>query len=80
MKVVVEIEKRPETNSLDTVFISADKEGLEELLRRINRLVSSGSRDHTHLMSEDWGLGDLLARPTIEGNIPIHHLKISVLD
>ena len=78
MKIIVEVEQRKD-ELLDTVLIGLDREALHLLIQDLRRLETSKVGEHVPLMSEEWGPGDLIARPRQEGNLPIHHLRIDLV-
>ncbi len=80
MKMIVEVEKAEAGHPVEVVWISVDKEALESLVGRLARLHRQKTGDHIHLMSEEWGLGDLTAKPTVAGNHPVHHLLIRLIE
>ena len=63
----------------DEVELYFDKEGLEQLFERLNHL-RDGKTDHLHLMSEEWGLGDLNEEPHKENNRIAHHLRMTLIE
>ena len=60
----------------DCLEIHADDAGLARLLRIVKALESSASLDHVHLMTPDWGGGELDAERQGNDNKLIHHVKI----
>lgn len=67
----------------DAVQIHANRAGLEELSRVVDRLrvkLEKGECDHDHLFTTDWGGGELTASmlDTEEGDEchQVHHVKI----
>ena len=62
----------------EEVDISFDYEGLEFLLRSLTVLQTYKAPDHDHLMSEDWGGGDLTTEEPLLTTLA-HHLSLSLV-
>jgi hypothetical protein len=65
----------------DQIFLHVDNEGLEILIRSLERLKQHLDKDelwHEHLFSEDWGGWELSLSDQVDKGkgMPIHHVKI----
>jgi hypothetical protein len=67
----------------DTIYIHANKAGLEKLSRSIDRLkkhLDNNECDHDHFSSKSWAGNELtetmLERESEDGCKQIHHIKI----
>jgi hypothetical protein len=65
----------------DHVTVHADVEGLRTMVKAFQRLLDHAERgnpEHDHLMTEDWGGGDLSSEPqhTDETVRVVHHVKL----
>ena len=79
MTFSVEIVNGEELSSGDHhVEIHIDKENLESLIKRLNKLAQESIGEDLHFMSDSWGLGDLSEKPHKPSNIITHHLKIII--
>lgn len=76
--LTIEIGFKPDGSISEEVEIYFDKEGLDYLAARINRMVE-GKIDHVNLMSESWGLGDLDENKHRESNRIAHHLRLTLM-
>jgi hypothetical protein len=63
-----------ELKGVDEVEIHCDRDGLVELIERLNLLLQR--TDHIHLMTKSWGLGDLSEQLQGTGTTVVHHLKV----
>jgi hypothetical protein len=79
MKMIVEIQQQKDT-PVDTVHIAVDRESLDRFIRTLEKLRSLKVGEHVHLMSEEWGLGDLTTATRVPDNLPVHHLRIDLID
>jgi hypothetical protein len=62
----------------NTVCLDCDKEGIEYLIQRLKVQISEG--DHEHLFSPAWGGWELSGDEVRPGHLPVHHLRITVVD
>jgi hypothetical protein len=63
----------------DQLFIHADAEGLDHLIRTLTQLrrkIDEDVCDHTHLMTDAWAGSELSERSMADGVHVIHHVKI----
>ncbi len=65
----------------DHVTVHADVEGLRTMVKAFQRLLDHAERgnpEHDHLMTEDWGGGELSSEPqrTDEMVRVVHHVKL----
>jgi Immunity protein 32 len=65
----------------DVVTVHADVHGLRALVKAFQRLLDHAERgepEHDHLMTEDWGGGDLssTAQVTDGATRVVHHVKL----
>jgi hypothetical protein len=59
------------------LFIHMDENGIDFLIDELTRLaerVKRGETDHTHLMTEEWGGGELSSES--QGDEVLNHVKI----
>jgi hypothetical protein len=62
----------------EEVDISFDYEGLEFLIRSLTKLQTYRAPDHNHLMSEEWGVGDLATDEPLHATVA-HHLSLTLV-
>ena len=65
----------------DQIFLHVDKEGVEILMRSLERIKKHLEKDeleHEHLFSEEWGGWELSISDEVDKGKgkPIHHVKI----
>ena len=68
-------------NDGDVVTVHADVLGLRALVKAFQRLLDHAERgkpEHDHLMTEDWGGGDLSSKPQATDGVTrvVHHVKL----
>jgi hypothetical protein len=66
-----------EKNGLE-LNIHTDIQGLETLITQLSSLLKSsrkGGTDHLHLMTEEWGGGELSSEPQGDGSV-LNHVKV----
>ena len=56
--------------------IHGDRDGLERLAAHLQVLLAKDERDHTHLMTFDWGGSDLSSKQQNADAKLIKHVKI----
>jgi len=56
--------------------IHADNEGLQELVKQLEKLGSVKGNEHLHLMTKDWGGDELSGDKQNEESELIHHVEI----
>jgi Immunity protein 32 len=69
------------TQDGDSMTVHADVEGLRSMVKAFQRLLDHAERgnpEHDHLMTEDWGGGELSSEPqrTDETVRVVHHVKL----
>ena len=79
MKTIVEAEPTKD-GPVNTFRIGVDREAIGSLIRSLDQLKGSNVGEHIHFMAEEWGLGDLIAKPRNKDNSPIHHLVIELIE
>ena len=79
MRISVEIGnfRNPEANEPCEVEFWCDREGLDYLIKHLQKLDESG--DHMHLMTPSWGMDDLSEEKENESSCIAHHVKVSLL-
>jgi hypothetical protein len=61
----------------EQLHVCTNPEGLEALIEHLSRLLDSAKRgktEHIHLMTKEWGDGDLTSEPQI-GKL-LNHVKV----
>lgn len=56
--------------------IHGTQQGLEKLRNKLNSLLDKSGPDHTHLMTKEWGGGELTNEKQNSENLMINHVKI----
>ncbi|HZH87825.1 MAG TPA: Imm32 family immunity protein [Chitinophagaceae bacterium] len=69
----IELNKKKET-----VEIHLDKSGAKELIDRLEAFIRNDESEHDHLMTEEWGGGELSSEKQNLSNdyVLINHLKL----
>ncbi len=62
----------------EVVAIEMDREGLDHLVRSLTGLQSAKAPDHDHLMSEEWGSGELTTDEPLFPGV-VHHLRLELV-
>ena len=75
MKIHVETPEQELNNSISTVEIYVDEDGLEFLKEALGGLKAPS--DDLHLMAPSWGLQGLEEAPFYDDHTPINHVKIT---
>lgn len=57
------------------VELLLDQNGLHELCERLE-WIRRGETDHFHLMTAEWGEGEIQAIPESDSEKAVHHLKV----
>ncbi len=78
MKIVVQIQI-DDDSEINRVFLSFDKKGMEFLKETLTSVHFRKKGDAVHLLSDDWGAGELESEPYFEGCPIIHQLELFYL-
>jgi len=60
----------------ETLEIHVNTQGLEKLIFALTHLLQASGNDHVHLMTSNWGGGELSSEEQYELNILINHVKV----
>jgi hypothetical protein len=74
-KVIVNEENGIPLGEVEFLF---DQNGLRELYERLE-WIKRGETDHFHLMTEDWGGGELQVFPESKTEKLVHHVKVCLV-
>jgi hypothetical protein len=58
------------------VQVHCNREGLLKLTETLNRLARHTRQEHIHLMTEDWGGGELTAEPASDDGMLVNLMTI----
>lgn len=68
--------KRVAEDEIDEVALVLDATGIDELCQMLQRLRDSAAPDHLHLVTGEWGDGELTPRTPEKNYTTVSHLRI----